>query len=431
MALRSEQFRGDQRLEAAAVSDPAHIKLGDRGPFVTKIQNALNVLDKAGIDEDGVYGPATGRAVLVYKTARGIINRAYQQKADDIVGKMTVAALDEELLRLPRPAVVPVVIIGKPGISPFPRRLSLAVSDAGPDDKPNPLKLTAVVRGNPYKSANAPPFPGVPPSIPSRKTYQVDVTIQPPLTAGQAVDIEIINGSAANGTATVSPTKLGTCGKVVVTGERQTTPGNAGQLRIQAKLNGQVLATSEGFSVCAHPSAVPITSSKRLVDPSHIGIAVRVQVESDSGKVEDLDEAVMNELVEEVQRDSPPFSATGTTVGSPFYQKIGAGAGTDEHGYRPFPGKEGKHVNEQVHVFKCARCGAKHIPIASSGFEIVGHVFTQDRGKTWKLEVTRKATKTGVIAEPEQGENKRPISANAGIGEAKSDPPEVIKPPTP
>jgi hypothetical protein len=41
MGLQSELFRGDQRLEAAAVSDPGHIMLGASGPHVQKIQTAL------------------------------------------------------------------------------------------------------------------------------------------------------------------------------------------------------------------------------------------------------------------------------------------------------------------------------------------------------------------------------------------------------
>ena len=38
MALQSSLFRGDPKLEAAAVSDQAHITLGATGPHVKKIQ---------------------------------------------------------------------------------------------------------------------------------------------------------------------------------------------------------------------------------------------------------------------------------------------------------------------------------------------------------------------------------------------------------
>jgi hypothetical protein len=44
------------------------------------------------------YGPSTADAVLTYKTTRNIVNRSYQTQADNIVGKMTIAAMDKELL---------------------------------------------------------------------------------------------------------------------------------------------------------------------------------------------------------------------------------------------------------------------------------------------------------------------------------------------
>jgi hypothetical protein len=37
---------------------------------------------------------------LAYKTKRKIVNRAYQSQADNIVGKMTIRSLDDELLKL-------------------------------------------------------------------------------------------------------------------------------------------------------------------------------------------------------------------------------------------------------------------------------------------------------------------------------------------
>ena len=98
MALRSKRFQGDQKLEAAAVSDSAHIMRGSAGPHVAKIQQALIELDGATISVDSIYGPATAAAVLAYKQKRNIINTAYQTQADNIVGKMTIARLDGEML---------------------------------------------------------------------------------------------------------------------------------------------------------------------------------------------------------------------------------------------------------------------------------------------------------------------------------------------
>jgi hypothetical protein len=96
MALQSQHFRGDPKLEAAAVSDPAHIVQGASGEHVLKIQQALKQLDSAAIDLDGKYGPGTARAVSAFKQKRNILN--FQGKIDDIVGKKTMAALDGEML---------------------------------------------------------------------------------------------------------------------------------------------------------------------------------------------------------------------------------------------------------------------------------------------------------------------------------------------
>ncbi len=103
MSLQSELFFGDPKLEAAAKSDPAHIVLGTIGEHVSKIQQALMLLDGATIDSAELdakrYGPSTANAVLSYKKQRNIINRSYQTQADNIVGKMTMAALDKEMLQ--------------------------------------------------------------------------------------------------------------------------------------------------------------------------------------------------------------------------------------------------------------------------------------------------------------------------------------------
>jgi peptidoglycan hydrolase-like protein with peptidoglycan-binding domain len=104
MPLRSKLFRGDMKCEACLNQDPAHITPGSRGDHVSKIHTALFAIDAYSVDarelRDGLYGPSTARSVLAYKQKRNIINRAYQTKADDIVGKMTIASLDAEMVRV-------------------------------------------------------------------------------------------------------------------------------------------------------------------------------------------------------------------------------------------------------------------------------------------------------------------------------------------
>jgi hypothetical protein len=100
--LKSELFRGDPRLEKTLVSDQHHVVPGDLGEYVSKIQFAVLTLGGgqigAGELQVKLYGPETARAVLRYKTQRRIINFSYQRTADNIVGKMTIRALDDEMV---------------------------------------------------------------------------------------------------------------------------------------------------------------------------------------------------------------------------------------------------------------------------------------------------------------------------------------------
>jgi hypothetical protein len=120
MPLKSQTLAGDRRLEACLVDDPAHLTPGVKGEFVAKVQAALMFLEGADIDErelaEQSYGSSTATAVLNFKTARKIINRAYQQQPDNIVGKMTIKALDDELVVAEKtPDIVPpaAICLGK------------------------------------------------------------------------------------------------------------------------------------------------------------------------------------------------------------------------------------------------------------------------------------------------------------------------------
>ncbi|WP_147385597.1 peptidoglycan-binding domain-containing protein [Oleomonas cavernae] len=101
-------FASDRRLQACLVDHAAHVTPGCEGFFVALVQYALVLLDGARIDgremQAMTYGPTTARAVLTYKTRRNIVNHSYQQSADDIVGKMTIAALDREMATYERMA---------------------------------------------------------------------------------------------------------------------------------------------------------------------------------------------------------------------------------------------------------------------------------------------------------------------------------------
>lgn len=117
MALSSRFFRGDGKLEACLVSDPAHVTPGATGEHVGKIQTALQLLNGSKIDSGELaakqYGASTAAAVLAYKQKRHIINFTYQRQADNIVGKMTIAALDKGMLQFEHAARDPNLCAGK------------------------------------------------------------------------------------------------------------------------------------------------------------------------------------------------------------------------------------------------------------------------------------------------------------------------------
>jgi hypothetical protein len=102
MRLRSKLFKGNPALEACLIDNTAHIKEGAGGEHVSKIHTSLFALDCLSVSSDDLgtrrYGKSTAAAVLAFKRKRNIINYTYETEVDNIVGKMTIAALDEEML---------------------------------------------------------------------------------------------------------------------------------------------------------------------------------------------------------------------------------------------------------------------------------------------------------------------------------------------
>ncbi len=154
MPLRSRLFRGDRKLGAAQVSDPAHLVRGTTGSHVNKVQMALFAIDSLPIDpgefKRQIYGPSTARAVLAYKTRRKIINRAYQSTPDDIVGQMTITRLDEDMAQweASQRHVDDCSQSGR-GTTPLAAKAStlrLAVAVAGSDLEPRDAKARTVTK---------------------------------------------------------------------------------------------------------------------------------------------------------------------------------------------------------------------------------------------------------------------------------------------
>lgn len=102
MTLVSQLFRNNRQLQDCLLRDSAHVTPGSRGQHVALIQFAVLSLESGEIDgfeiNSRLYGPMTAAVVRAYKIRRKIINTAYQNAADDIVGRMTIAALDREMV---------------------------------------------------------------------------------------------------------------------------------------------------------------------------------------------------------------------------------------------------------------------------------------------------------------------------------------------
>lgn len=122
MPLRSTTLKDSDPLQACLIKDPAHVVPGASGSHVAKIQKALLLLDKAEISglelRAKFYGATTTAAVLAYKRRRKIINTAYQTQADNIVGKMTIARLDDDMFVLERGTSPNQIACGSPGGGP-------------------------------------------------------------------------------------------------------------------------------------------------------------------------------------------------------------------------------------------------------------------------------------------------------------------------
>lgn len=143
MGLKSKLFSGDRKLEACLVTPSAHILSGAVGDHVSKIQQAIMLLDKVAIDGGELqgkrYGQSTASAVLAYKKKRSIVNFSYQKTADNIVGQMTIDRLDKEMFDKEKVSPLPLPPLPEPTSRSFSIRSAvitggLALSEP-PDDR--------------------------------------------------------------------------------------------------------------------------------------------------------------------------------------------------------------------------------------------------------------------------------------------------------
>ena len=78
------------RAYASAVPPPAPVTAAVPDPTIRWAQQSLNVLTHAGLNVDGIAGPATTNAIVNFQMANGLA-------ADGVVGSNTIAAITQQL----------------------------------------------------------------------------------------------------------------------------------------------------------------------------------------------------------------------------------------------------------------------------------------------------------------------------------------------
>lgn len=137
------------------------------------------------------------------------------------------------------------------------------------------------------------------------------------LAAGSSVAMDVEGSGGVNGTATISAgATLTSTGTVTVLGGTQTTPSNAGSLRIRARVGGTVVGRSPGFTVAAWPTNFTISRYADVFSPIELGVDVNISCVSDgSGALSELSEAEHSEQVDLESRDNPPWTIIGAVTG--------------------------------------------------------------------------------------------------------------------
>lgn len=131
MPLTSDLFKDNRQLQNCLVQDTAHIVANEpplrrgennQGEHVALIHKALRrVMPDAsfGLEEaTETYGPKTAEVVRQFKANQNppILNKALHQTVpDNIVGKQTIFALDQQVGKKSPPPVAPP--LGKPGVT--------------------------------------------------------------------------------------------------------------------------------------------------------------------------------------------------------------------------------------------------------------------------------------------------------------------------
>jgi len=297
--------------------------------------------------------------------------------------------------------------------------MSFAPPDAGPVPAV-PARGAAPVR-TPTATISAMSFRGTANRIAPTRRVTVPITVND-LPTGSYVRVDVEGSGGANGTATVtSGTTLARSGDVTIRGGIQTTPGNAGNLRIRARVDGGVVGRSPGFTVAAFPINWTATWAHDVRSDTALGLEVQDGWESDgSGSVTELDQVKLTERVDVQSRDNPPFTSTGaiSAAGKGTSRALeGNKLTTDTHAYgRAAINTAGlgfgtwRLVKGQLSLFNCRRTGVTNAVMPASGMTITHIVWNFAQAPGWKY----RAVKQGAAITVEGR------VATAGSGRAES-----------
>jgi hypothetical protein len=214
--------------------------------------------------------------------------------------------------------------------------------------------------------------------IPPRVDTAIQVTVEPDLTgSGQRVTLASLNTSATNGNFTIGGAAtfdVLLTGNVNLRGSVQTAAtggaggGNAGNLRVVARIRGVDAVQSNGFSVAALAASVTESLNALVSTPGVVGIIVNVSVNSDSGVQGDLDQVDFSEQIQ-VHSETGSLIGLGGGLNSSYLPAVGAYADTHSTGASWLTGP-GVQVIGQTHTLRDRRMGVVDIAIPQSGYSI-------------------------------------------------------------
>jgi len=206
------------------------------------------------------------------------------------------------------------------------------------------------------------------------------------LGQGDSVVLSLTGTGGGHGTATiVGATTLTQTGTIDVRGDTQSDKFKGCNITIRATVNGQHVADSAPFSICAHITKWSASLDREVVTVSAVGILAKMQYEADTdpSNLNTLSEAFYMEHCELPRRDNPPFKAA-TTFMKEYSKARTTGLAFDRHMYtkRNIAAGNGKMKTTQVWMMKCRRCGALDDDTEKSGFNIEREIYT-DAGNRW------------------------------------------------